>query len=362
VYFIYLKGVFMKKLLLLIATTIFIPAVVYASDAGDYYTAGLHYYQQGQNDKAIQYCQNAIQADPNFWQAYQVLGYSYYAEKNNTQALQALDKSLQLNPNNPQLQQFDTQLHASTPDAPAPSASPDTTTSNVVTPPSPGATLVATTPSDKRDHNLPKAGAFNLEGTVAYVYPGTQDLQDFYGNVYIDGVQEAVELNLGAAYSFTPNLQADLLLEFGGKVPVDVADGDDDDQWNEYYIGGAAGLNILLPVSDGINFVMHGEGGYYALVGTQINVSGFDSGTVNLDASAPGFAVAAGLEFLMNKQKNWAMEVELGYRYLKFSPLTASGDFDGSTFGPETWINQDGSGTNASIDFSGPRLSLGARL
>jgi len=354
----------MKKLLWLFAITIFIPAAVRASDAGDYYTAGLHYYQQGQNDQAIQYCQNAIQADPNFWQAYQVLGYSYYAEKNNAQAILALDKSLEINPNNPQLQQFDNQLHAASPAAAAPvaapSAPPETTASNSPAPP-PSASAPSFHIAPSANRNLPKAGSFNLEGTVAYVYPGYQDLTDFYGNAYFTGIQEAVELNLGAAYSFIPNIQADVLFEFGGKLPVNVADysAGDNDQWNEYYIGAAAGLNILLPISDGTNFVLHGEGGYYTLVGTEVDVTGADFGTVTLDGSAPGYAVAAGLEFLMNQQKTWAMEIELGYRSLTFSPLTKGGTFDGS---PDSGTLLNANSSNASIDFSGPRLSAGIRL
>ncbi len=352
----------MKKWLFLLAVITSIPAAVLASDAGDYYTAGLHYYQQGQNDQAIQYCQNAIQADPNFWQAYQVLGYCYYAEKNNAQAILALDKSLEINPNNPQLQQFDNQLHAANPApaAVAPSASPQTTASDAPMPPASLSTSSFTnTPS--RNRNLPKAGSFNLEGTVAYVYPGYQDLTDFYGNAYFTGIEEAVELNLGGAYSLSPNLQLDALFEFGGKIPVDVADygTGDNEEWDEYYIGGAAGLNILLPISDGTNFVLHGEGGYYALVGSSITYSGFDDGTVNLDGSGPGFAVAAGLEFLMNRQKNWAIDIELGYRYLKFSPVTGNGEINGN---PVSGTLTNADNTDASIDFSGPRLSAGVRL
>jgi hypothetical protein len=355
------KGLFMKKLLFFLAVYAFIPTLVRASDAGDYYTAGLHYYQQGQTDQAIQYCQNAIQADPNFWQAYQVLGYCYYAKKNNAQAILALDKSLEINPNNPQLQQFDNQLHAATPAASAApasttSAAPENTASNATPASTPAFTIA---PSANR--NLPKAGSFNLEGTLAYVYPGYQDLTNFYGNAYFTGIEDAVELNLGGAYSFTPNIQVDALLEFGGKAPVDVANYStgDNDEWDEYYFGGAAGLNILIPISDGTNFVLHGEGGFYALVGSSITYSGFDQGTINLDASAPGYAVAAGLEFLMNQQKTWALEIELGYRYLHFSPVTGNGEIDGTPVSG-TLINADSS--NASIDFSGPRLSAGVRL
>jgi tetratricopeptide (TPR) repeat protein len=340
----------MKKIIRFYFLTFFVsvPMSVFSATANDDYAGGNQLYQQGQYDQAIHSFQAAIQANPNYWQAYQVLGYCYYAQKNNLQALQAMDQSLQINPNNPPLQQFDNQVRAATPNAPLAPGSP----ASVVTAAPPGSTV----------SDLPRAGSFHLEGTIAYVYPGTQDLQDFYGGATVSGTMEAVELNLGGDFSFTPNLQADLLFEFGGKLPVNVEDFNDGDtdQWNEYYIGGAAGLNVLLPIADGMNFVLHGEGGFYTLVSTQIDVSGSDFDTVNLDASNPGWAIAAGLEFLMNSQKTWAMEIELGYRYLNFSPLTASGDINGSAITPRTLLNNDGS--NASIDFSGPRLSIGARL
>src|ERR1700722_8139499 len=233
----------MKKIIRLLFAAFFvlIPAAVFAATADDDYTSGNQFYQQGQYDQAILSFQAAIQANPNDWQAYQVLGYCYYEQKKNLLALQVMDQSLQINPNNPKLQEFDNQVRAATPNAPLALGS----STSVVTAAPPGSTA----------SDLPRAGSFHLEGTIAYVYPGTQDLQDFYGGASVDGTQEAVELNLGGAFSFTPNLQADLLLEFGGKLPVDVADGDDDDQWNEYYIGGAAGLNVLLPIADGMNFV-----------------------------------------------------------------------------------------------------------
>lgn len=348
----------MKKILFLLILLASSPAVSFATQADDDYNTGLQYYQQGQIDKAIQYCQAAVQADPNHWQSYQILGYCYYSQKNNTLALQDLDRSLQLNPNNPALQKFDDQVRAATPDAP-PAASTGPATQTGTTPVAMLPVNTAAIAADKRNHNLPKEGSFNFEGDVNYVYPGYQDLNNFYGGVYVNDLVEAVDLDFGGAYSFTPNIQADLLFEFGGKVPINVSDYGDNDQWNEYYVGGALGLNILLPMSDGLNFIIHGEGGYYALVGSAVVVTGFDDGNVTLDASNPGGSISAGLEFLMDSSKSWALNVQLGYRYLQFTPVTEGGQYDGT---PESGTLTNSDSSNATIDFSGPRLSCGVRF
>ena len=75
----------MKKIIRLLFSAFFvlIPAAVFAATADDDYTSGNQFYQQGQYDQAILSFQAAIQANPNDWQAYQVLGYCYYEQKNN---------------------------------------------------------------------------------------------------------------------------------------------------------------------------------------------------------------------------------------------------------------------------------------
>lgn len=115
---------------LFLTAALCVPLAAQAVTADDYYSVGSQFYQQGQLDKAIQYCQAAIQMNPNYWQAYQVMGYCYYSQKNNPQAIQAMDKSLQINPDNPTLQQFDNQVRSVTPNTP-----PAPTTDNSEVPP-----------------------------------------------------------------------------------------------------------------------------------------------------------------------------------------------------------------------------------
>ncbi|MGH7738590.1 MAG: hypothetical protein ACREL1_00440, partial [bacterium] len=185
----------------------------------------------------------------------------------------------------------------------------------------------------------------------------------YYGSVYATGTETGVELDLGADYVFSPNFQVGALLEFMGKTPAtvtytDVTYDDTVDQWNEYVLGGALASNVIFPVSNGINFIGHGEAGFYTLVGSAVDETSvyYSNGTYNLNSSEAGGAISAGLEFLMDKKKSWALDVELGYRFLSFSSVTVST----AGYPPHTLENTGGG--DANINFSGPRLSATARL
>lgn len=97
----------MKKAWLgLIFLGFFAPSLSLAITAQEYKESGLALYRAGQYSKAVTFFQNAVQADPNNWEAYQGLGNTYYKMNDISSALAAYQKSLQLNPNNPALQTF----------------------------------------------------------------------------------------------------------------------------------------------------------------------------------------------------------------------------------------------------------------
>jgi len=83
-----------------------LPALSLAGMAEDYFNAGLNLFKQGDNAKAIQYFQAALQERPNYWQAYQFMGEAYYQSANRTEALLDMELSLKLNPQNPDLRDF----------------------------------------------------------------------------------------------------------------------------------------------------------------------------------------------------------------------------------------------------------------
>ena len=96
----------MKKTLWLL-TLLLLPAQgVFAGMAEDYFNAGLSLFKQGDNAKAIQYFQAALQERPDYWQAYQFMGEAYYQSANRTEALLDMELSLRLNPQNPDLRDF----------------------------------------------------------------------------------------------------------------------------------------------------------------------------------------------------------------------------------------------------------------
>ncbi len=345
----------MKKILFLLILLASCPAVSFATQADEDYNTGLQFYQQGQIDKAIQYCQSAVQADPNHWQSYQILGYCYYTEKNNTLALQNLDRSLQLNPNNPALQKFDDQVRAATPNAPPVGSAAGPSTQAGTTPVALLPVNTAAIAADTRNHNLPKQGKIIFDIVDSDWVGDWTDLNNIYGSS-VNSTQTpiGVKLGLGADYVITPNIQLGIRLQGMLKQPETVYTVSETDDWEEYAYGGALALTATLPLSDGTNFFLNGEGGYYALAGSTLTSPDFPGTTIDLNGSGPGGMVAAGIELLMDSNKSWALDIGLDYQFLTITPITKSGSGSG------TLQNNDGS--NANFDFSGVGFLLAARF
>lgn len=78
----------------------------HALPGDDAYQAGVALYRQGQYDKSIVQLQLAFQADPDNWQALQIIAYDFYAENNFQESVRACDMSLRIHPDNPALRQF----------------------------------------------------------------------------------------------------------------------------------------------------------------------------------------------------------------------------------------------------------------
>jgi hypothetical protein len=112
--------------------------------------------------------------------------------------------------------------------------------------------------------------------------------------------------------------------------------------------------------------MVHAEGGCYFLFGSslsqQANYNDEPVNSVdNLSASAIGGLLTAGMEWKTNQ--NMALNLALGYRFLAFDNIQyaqtlAYGALTSSSSGTLTGYN----GNNATIDFSGFNLSIGARF
>ncbi len=102
----------MKSALIGFLVLISWPKVVRGQTASDYYHEGLTEYQAGNWINSISYLEGAIQQNPNFWQAYQLIGYSYYGMKEIEKSIHCCKASLHIHPDNPTLQGFVDKLRA----------------------------------------------------------------------------------------------------------------------------------------------------------------------------------------------------------------------------------------------------------
>jgi tetratricopeptide (TPR) repeat protein len=78
-------------------------AVAANSRAQDFEDQGMALFNRGLFEKSIQYFSQAVQADPEDWQAYVKMGDAYAKLNKNQEALTYYSKSLQINPDNPAL-------------------------------------------------------------------------------------------------------------------------------------------------------------------------------------------------------------------------------------------------------------------
>ena len=327
----------------------FLSTFGHAQDRSDpYYQAGNTLYGQKNYDQAIRYYQAALQLNPNKWEADQGMGNCYYAKGDKTNALASYQKALAINPNNPGLASFVQTLQTQ---VPAPGGAN----------PGVGQPVAANPSQPVVDRNLPKEGHIVLEvGEWDWMGSWT-DIQNFYGGGSFTNTPIGIGLGLGAAYVLSPNFQAGVQLQGGLKQPEQVTfTSGRVDTYTENIIGGALEGEGVIPISDGINFIGTLDVGFYTLVGSSIGIStSSGSGTINLSGSGPGGRIAVGIELLMDANKSWALDIMACYQALSFSPVTGTASGSGFTFSGNL-INADGS--NASLDFSGPGLSLGVRF
>ena len=220
-----------------------------ASAAPDEYPLALQDYQAGQYDKAIQECQSAVQMNPNYWQAFQVLGYCYYEQKNNLQALQAIDESLRLHPDNAALRQFEQQLRAVTSNAPPSDSSAPAAAPTLSAP----ATTIAQAPGDW-NRNLPRPGKLVLEVGDSDWIGSLQDLENLYNTTLNNGnLPLGFKISLGGAYALTPNLLVGVRAQYVTKeteqITIDYINYgfSEVETFTERALGGALALEGVFP-------------------------------------------------------------------------------------------------------------------
>ena len=213
---------------------------------------------------------------------------------------------------------------------------------------------------------LPDPGSLTLNlGWGGFSF-GSKDLAAYYDpSVNTDqGFPFGMDFDAGLDYALSPTLQLGLKLDGMVKFAQTVKFSDRTDSWSASAAGPALDAKILIPLDESTNFFLTAGGGYYFLLGGGVSISGA-AVTENADFNASSFGgeAGAGIEFFFDSDKNSALDLQVGYRYLKFQPVTPKLTVnDGGPVPdyPSPLVNSDGS--QAWIDFSGIKAGLSLRF
>jgi hypothetical protein len=323
------KIVFVFTLLLLSGASL-----LSASPLSDRYrSVGNQLYQAKDFNKALLYYKAAVQADPQDWIAYQTLGNCEYSLGQREDAVNDFQRSLNLHPNNPALQNFLNHLSS---------------------------TDVKTT---RESVSLPDAGKFIWDVGVAGDSFSWQDLISNYAPTAFapPSSPNGIEFDLGVDYTLSHNFQIGLqfqgiikdeeILTFGNSGVTAI--------YTETCIGAALSANYLISLGGDLNLVLHGEGGFYDLTGSNLNgTNGTLVETGSLSAFNPGALFEFETEWI--EKGGWSLDVGIGYRLLTFTPVTYTNITSNGAGTP--FILPNNNGGNSYLDFSGPRLNITVRL
>ncbi len=218
---------------------------------------------------------------------------------------------------------------------------------------------------------LPDGGGFTLEiGASGFSY-GTQDLSNYYG----PGINVGQNFPFGAGAHLGLDFALDPTLQLGVKVEAlrkftetvnfsPLNQNTYSEEWTSGAGGGALEAKLLIPLDESTNFIVHASGGYYFLLGASVTVAG-SSVTENADFSGSNFGGDAGgsIEFFLDDSKTSALDLDAGYRFLQFRPITSNLILNNN--GPianfsTPLANNDGS--QSMIDLSGIELGIGFRF
>ncbi len=214
---------------------------------------------------------------------------------------------------------------------------------------------------------LSQGGSWALSlGAQGFNY-GSQDLADYH-SPGVDSKQNfpfGFGLNAELDFAIDPTLEVGLLCEAFQKMAENVTDSTTGFKykWSSAILGPSLALKVLIPLDEGTNFILSGQGGYYFLQGANLNIaSGPSIEQADLNGSNWGGGAGGSLEFFLDNFKKSAFEVGIGYRYLRINPLTTKVTLP-STTGPaipSPLLNNDIN--SAALDFSGVKAIANFRF
>ncbi|HET9870459.1 MAG TPA: peptidylprolyl isomerase, partial [bacterium] len=199
--------------------------------------------------------------------------------------------------------------------------------------------------------SLPDEGNTALDLTISPWGYGTADLAQNYGagTDVSQGFPFGLEAQLGLETTLDPQLQLGAFLQVMDKITPTVTAGGTTAHWEEAAVGLLAGPKVLLPLSPGLNLDLYAQGGYFFLFGTAAKFDGAQTGSVYLDGSNFGGQVGADLEFFLDYEKTFALDLGCAYRRLLVNP-TVHGAVAGYPL------------PGYQVDFSGFKSVLGFRF
>jgi hypothetical protein len=229
----------------------------------------------------------------------------------------------------------------------------------------------STTESEKPLYpTLPEGGSFVLELGAEGLSYGVQDIANYYG----PSVDAAQNFPFGYGFHGSLDFAIDPSIEIGVKLEilrkftetVNFSPSNQSAYSELWYAGGFGGgleAKILLPLDESTNFYLSAMGGYYALQGGALVVTGTSMEGADLLGSNFGGEAGGGIEFFLDGNKDVSLGLQAAYRLLKFQPITTQNTYDNGgpiTSFPSILANADGSQTV--VDFSGVDVGADVRF
>ncbi|GEM_PF-2117887 len=352
-----------KKIGFVLSLFLMLSAAVWGQATSDvYYQWGNKLYGQGSYDLCIKYYKAAIHVDPQNWKAYQALGSCEYRLGQKDGAIRDYNQSLAINPNNPGLKNFVNQIsRPAVPSAPAAATANDQISHPLV----------------YGDSRLPKQGSISWYIGSAASALSYQDLVNDFAPTTVTFASEPIgaELDLGADYTLSQNIQLGLQVQYLDKEPESI-EGTTTGYYGGYpytisvidtYTESCAGLaaegKYLLPLNDQFRLIFEGQVGFYTLVGTtaEYEETGYSTLTADLSGSALGGLIGAEVEWVMDNG-GWAIDFSLGYRALSFGSITYTASSSSYSTSTSSQTLKNNAGGNFTLDFSGPRINGAVRF
>ena len=308
-----------------------IPAGLMAADSQDFKEAGMALFRAGKYEKALVYFNNAVQANPNDWQAYKDLGDTYSQLGDNLNAQKAYQQSQSMHPTSPASSPDSLDQEQNNPPESQPIVTPKTEPENTVTEQAepwhkkPG--TISSTETGRGGINRINRAKYWIKGELGYNYSAMGELIDaanaYNGQISANGWSGSASagnhgVQFGGEIGF--NLNPDSGFAIGVRI-IRAADYHLDvnyepglsipDFQTATFEPWAVPLTLdyyqFFPDSTGRFFISAGVGYYFGSIQVANDYDFFDSGgptdtiTGELTSGGVGFQVSLGREWAINR-------------------------------------------------------------